>query len=75
MRCDCCNKNLNDWESTLKSVDGDFLNTCNKCIKGLGIKLHGRSDLDPMEAPPSEEWLDVGDPFLNKLETSYFEDD
>jgi len=39
MRCVCCNKNLNDYESTLKSLaTGDFLDMCKKCLEGLDIK-------------------------------------
>lgn len=50
MRCDCCNKLLNDFEATRRSaVSGDYLNTCNKCLKGLGIPTIDRADLNPTE--------------------------
>ncbi len=48
MRCVCCNKNLNDWESTAKhGTTGEYLDTCLACIKDIGIPVEGRSDLDP----------------------------
>lgn len=68
MRCECCNKNLNDWEATLKDSDGRYLTTCNGCLKGLAIPTIGRSDLERFELPPSD-WLDVGEPFLDDLFT------
>ena len=40
MRCYCCNRNLSDNESTLRSaVSGDFLDTCKKCLADLNIPL------------------------------------
>jgi hypothetical protein len=33
MRCVACNKNLNDFESTRKSiVSGEYLDLCNTCF-------------------------------------------
>jgi len=50
MRCDCCQRNLNDYESTLKSATtGEYLNTCGKCLDGLNIETIGRQDLNPNE--------------------------
>lgn len=61
MRCQCCNRNLNDFESTLKNTEGGFLDTCKKCLKGLGIPVVGRTDLEPdAEAPDGEDF----DPLL-----------
>ena len=58
MRCDCCQKVLNDYETTLKhAITGEYLNTCTKCLKGLGIPTVGREDLDPCES--TEEWFDT----------------
>ncbi len=67
MRCDCCNRNLNDYEATLKDTNGTYLNTCNGCLKGLGIASVGRSDLERYELPPSD-WLDVGESLLDEIE-------
>lgn len=46
MKCVCCDRILNDFEATRKSVKtGQYLDTCNKCIKGLGIETIDRDDL------------------------------
>lgn len=48
MRCDCCNKRLNDYEATLKSKEfGVYLNTCVKCLRDLNIETIGRPELAP----------------------------
>lgn len=50
MRCTACNKNLNDYESTLRHAEtGAFLDTCTKCLDDLGIPVKGRNDLFPDE--------------------------
>lgn len=36
MRCVCCNKNLNDYESTRKhAVTGAYLDTCSSCLSEI----------------------------------------
>lgn len=58
MRCVCCNRNLNDYESTLRHAEtGAFLDTCLKCLDGLGIPTVGRDDLSEFESI-EEEFLD-----------------
>lgn len=58
MRCYCCNKALNDYESTNKDLYGQYLDTCNKCLKGLQIPTLGRPDLEPDgEAPDGDDDL------------------
>lgn len=48
MRCDCCNKRLNDYEASLKSAEfGVYMNTCKKCLDGLNIETVGRDELSP----------------------------
>jgi len=60
MRCSCCNRALNDFESTLKhAVTGDYLDTCMKCLDGLDIPTQGRKDLSPFD--DAEVWDDVSD--------------
>ena len=50
MRCTCCNRNLNDFESTLKHAEtGAYLDICLKCLEDLNIPTQGRSDLDPYD--------------------------
>lgn len=65
MRCYCCNKNLNDYESTLKDTSGKYLDTCNKCLKGLGIDKVGRDDLEKNAEPPDDwdDWHPIDDLF------------
>lgn len=55
MRCQCCNRNLNNFESTLKSaLTGDYLDMCKRCLKDSGIETQ-RGNGDPDEEAPSEE--------------------
>lgn len=50
MRCQCCNKILNDYEATRRhAITNQFLDICNKCIKDLGIPTIERTDLKPNE--------------------------
>lgn len=59
MRCDCCDRLLNDFESTRKSkLTGEYLNTCNKCLKGLKIETDDRPDLNPHEVVSDYDYLD-----------------
>ena len=59
MRCSCCNRALNDYESTLKSAQtGDYLDTCMKCLDGLEIETLGREDLSAYADVDSEEDTD-----------------
>jgi len=47
MRCYSCDKALNDFESTRKSVTtGEYMDLCNKCIKDVVIATIDREDLD-----------------------------
>lgn len=58
MRCYCCGKALNDYESTLKSVStNEYLDTCVKCLEGLGIETIGRSDLSMYDEAPDDHEL------------------
>jgi hypothetical protein len=46
MRCDCCGRNLSDYESTLRHAETKvFLDTCLKCLEDLDIPVKGRKDL------------------------------
>lgn len=68
MRCDCCNKNLSDYEATLRhAVTNEFINTCNKCLEGLDIPVRGRPDLNPFESIEDEiEDSFIDEDFLNE---------
>lgn len=55
MRCYCCGRALNDYESTLKSAQsGEYLDTCMKCLDGLDIETVGRDDLAMFEEPTDD---------------------
>lgn len=73
MRCDCCPRILNDFEATLKTTDGEYTNTCRKCLKGLGIKTIGRTDLNPDEEI-NDDWFDVGS-MVPTPDSPYFDED
>lgn len=57
MRCSCCDKNLSDYEATLRLVStGDFADTCLKCLKGLSIDVVGKQSLKKkFEDQPDDE--------------------
>ena len=47
MRCCSCDRILTDFEATRRgALSGDFLDLCNKCIKGLDIATIDRDDLE-----------------------------
>ena len=38
MRCQCCNRNLNNYESTLRHPEsGMFLDICSRCLEDIPI--------------------------------------
>ena len=38
MRCQCCDRNLSDYESTLRHPETkEFLDICNKCLVDIPI--------------------------------------
>lgn len=56
MRCLACNKNLNDWESTVKTPSGHYLDLCRFCLSSV------KEDIDTRGNPllsPDEEVLDT----------------
>jgi len=56
MKCYCCDRNLNDYESTLKhSNTGEYLDMCMTCLDGLEIPTTGRKDLNKREVP-EDDW-------------------
>ena len=51
MKCSCCNRFLNDYESTLKHAETkEYLDTCTRCLDGLHIPVDGRDDLNPEDS-------------------------
>ena len=57
MRCICCNKNLNDFESTRKSVStGEYLDMCNKCYSTVSDDLLSEVRYDLYDGNEDEEY-------------------
>ena len=58
MRCGCCNRLLNSFESTRKSAtSGEYLDMCNKCYSSVSDSFDDvdeRTDLDASEVPDEE---------------------
>jgi hypothetical protein len=57
MHCCCCDKLLNDYESTRKNAEtGEYLDMCNKCYGTIAndLKSDNRSDLDEFEILDSD---------------------
>jgi hypothetical protein len=61
MRCQCCDKNLNDYESTRKSVStGEYLDMCNKCYSTVSDDLLSEVRYDLYDGNEEDEY-DEGD--------------
>lgn len=59
MRCQCCNRPLSDYESTLRRADnGEFVDICLKCLEDIPITTVGRSDLEKSSGEPDDFGLD-----------------
>lgn len=57
MRCVCCDRLLNDFESTRKSkTTGDYLDMCNGCVASVQDQLEtiDRTDLQENDVPDEE---------------------
>lgn len=60
MHCDCCDTLLSDYECSIKhQMEGHYLNTCLKCLQGLGIPFVGNNTLS--RKPISSEDVMVDD--------------
>ena len=76
MRCVCCNRNLNDWESTLKSATtGQYLDMCRKCLNGLGIPVIESSFQTNEEAPEDDAYYGFDDVELREFTEDQFTDE
>ena len=61
MRCTCCNRALNDFEATRRTVStGDFLDMCNQCYSGMEeeIPTVTRPDLNPFDEIADDDLFD-----------------
>ncbi len=57
MRCTCCDRLLNEFESTRKSkTTGEYLDMCNKCYSTIQSDLASdvRQDLSECDVPDEE---------------------
>lgn len=65
MRCRACDKNLNDFESTRKDGEGNFLDLCNHCYHSVQNDIHAeeRPDLsegnDELFGDDDDLWIEV----------------
>lgn len=73
IRCECCDKNLSDYESTLRLVStGDFADTCLKCLKGLSIDVVGKQSLKKkFEEVPDEEDCYINEDFTDIINMDF----
>jgi hypothetical protein len=65
MRCIACNKNLNDFESTRKSiVSGEYLDLCNTCFHQVeqDVPAKERDDLRSEEETFDDDTDELVDP-------------
>jgi hypothetical protein len=59
MRCQCCDKNLNDYESTRKSVSsGEYLDMCNKCYSTISDDLLSEVRYDLYDGNEEDEYTE-----------------
>ena len=61
MRCTCCDRLLNDYESTRKSrTTGEYLDMCNKCFAMVedSIETIDRTDFSEGDIPDEELYED-----------------
>ena len=68
MRCCCCNRNLSDYESTLRHpVTNDFLDICTRCLQEIpispteGINAENTDYWDEGEEQYVDELMDIND--------------
>jgi hypothetical protein len=77
MHCDCCDKLLSDWESSLRSVTTDeYMNTCWKCLQGLNIEVKGNMALKRKRDESLDEIEEDIEPYIQKQSSDIeWEDD
>lgn len=62
MRCYCCDKALNDFESTRKSVTtGDYLDMCNKCYSTIRDDVNAEERYDLYDGDDNEHEEETND--------------
>lgn len=68
MRCVCCDKILNDFEATRKSIrTGEYLDMCSKCYSTIDktVLSYERYDLKDEDEQDSWDDMESSDTFLD----------
>jgi len=67
MRCLSCDKALNAYESTRKTISGKYVDLCNSCFRTIRYEIPsiGRADL---ESEVDADVVDILDTFPNTNE-------
>lgn len=70
MRCQCCNRNLSDYESVLKHpVTLEYLDICVKCLKDIPIQpVEPKDKVNTTSYDDFEEDEDINDLFYGEDE-------
>lgn len=59
MRCYCCNKNLSDYESRLRSANSnEFLDMCKKCLESAEIPYSAPVDTEDTVVFDEDEFIE-----------------
>lgn len=59
MRCYSCDRNLTDYETSIKSkATGQYLDLCCKCLDGLNIQYTANKDLTKTQQEAMDELTD-----------------
>ena len=59
MRCQACDKNLNDWESVKKNdATGDYEDLCSRCLNSVRLSVSDSQFVADAMAYESEDALD-----------------
>ena len=78
MRCECCNKRLSDYESTLKHAEtGHYLDTCMDCLSEIAydVPMLVKDRKDLIASMDNQEELDsLSDMEYNKYSKDNDED-
>lgn len=62
MRCYCCDRVLNDFEATRKSVmTGEYLDMCSKCYDTIKEDLHAEERYDLYDGDETEDTYEEGE--------------
>jgi hypothetical protein len=64
VRCYSCNRNLSDFESTLRSATtGEYLDMCKKCLQDLNIPTLKNVNHSAEVPAPDEDFEDNEDEY------------